>query len=240
MQLFYTPDITLPVYTLPAEESVHAVRVLRLGRGEVLHLTDGRGRMFRALIVRPDARACEVEVVDTQVDFEPSAWRLTLAVAPTKQIERTEWLLEKATEVGTERFVPILCERSERKVIKHERLYKVITGAVKQSLKAYHPHLEEFTAFEQLVARPFEGVKLIAHCDGDFERAWIGDCLRVGAPTLILIGPEGDFSPAEIALARRHGFTGITLGGQRLRTETAGLAAVMAMHFFNKAADRSS
>lgn len=233
MQLFYTPDITLPRYVLPAEESAHAVRVLRLVADSQLWLTDGRGRLFRARVIVPDARRCEVEVVDTQSDFEPLPYRLTIAVAPTKNIERLEWLLEKATEVGVDRIVPIECERSERRVVKHERLMKVITGAVKQSLKAYHPRLEELTPFAKLMQEPFDGVKLIAHCDAGFERKWIGDCLVSGRPTLVLIGPEGDFSPAEIELALANGFTSITLGNQRLRTETAGLAAVMAMHFIN-------
>lgn len=233
MQLFYTPDITLPRYVLPAEESAHAVRVLRLAAGERLHLTDGRGGMFLARVVRPDARACEVEIVEAHRDFEPLPYELTLGIAPPKNNERLEWLLEKATEVGVGRIVPIECERSERRVVKHERLFKVITGAVKQSIKAYHPALEPLTPFAQLVSTPFDGVKLIAHCSGDLPRAWIGDRLQKERPTLILIGPEGDFSSSEIALAEAHGFEGITLGTQRLRTETAGVAAVMAMHFLN-------
>ncbi len=235
MQLFYAPDMTLPRYVLGEEESRHCVRVLRLGAGDPLHLTDGRGNLYRARVVDADPRRCTVEVVETFPEFEKRGWGLTMAVAPTKNVERFEWFLEKATEVGVDRIVPLLCARSERKVVKHERGEKVITSAVKQSLKAYHPVLEGMTPFRKLVARPFDGVKLIAHCDKNGpERKLLGEYVRPGDNVLILIGPEGDFSPEEVAFARENGFRELSLGQSRLRTETAAVAAVVSVAFINQ------
>ncbi len=234
MQLFYTPDITLPVYTLPAEESAHAVRVLRLAAGGELHLTDGRGTMHTARVVKPDPRGCVVEVVRTAERFEPLPYSLTVAVAPTKNADRFEWFLEKATEVGTDRIIPVECARSERRVVKHERSLKVVTEAMKQSLKAFRPRLDEMTLFAEAVKMPFEGVRLIAHCGpARAEKKWIGDCLAAGVPVLVMIGPEGDFTPAEVDMAVAAGFREVTLGGSRLRTETAALAAVLAVQNFS-------
>lgn len=235
MQLFYAPDITLPRYVLGEEESRHCVRVLRLGADDELHLTDGRGNLYRARVADPDQRHCVVEVVETIPEFEKRGWELTMAVAPTKNIERFEWFLEKAIEVGVDRIVPLLCARSERRVIKPEREEKVITSAVKQSLKAYHPVLEAMTPFRELVERPFDGVKLIAHCDRNAEsRKLLGEYVRPGDAVLILIGPEGDFTPEEVTLARQNGFRELSLGQSRLRTETAAVAAVISVAFINQ------
>ncbi len=235
MQLFYAPHITLPLYTLPAEESAHAVRVLRLAAGDVMHLTDGRGTVYLARIVAADPKACVVEVTLTMPNYEPKPYSLTVAVAPTKSPDRFEWFLEKATEVGIDRIIPMDCRHSERHTIKQERSEKIITEAAKQSLKAYHPVLEEMTTFAEVIKKPFAGVKLIAHCAQNASRAWIGDCLTESTPALVLIGPEGDFSPEEVAQAVEAGFREVTFGPQRLRTETAALAAVFAMHNFSHA-----
>jgi 16S rRNA (uracil1498-N3)-methyltransferase len=231
MQLFYAPQITLPLYTLPADESAHAVRVLRLGVGEPVQLTDGKGTMYMARIVQADPKACVVEVALTMPAYGKLPYSLTVAMAPTKNIDRFEWFLEKATEVGIDRVIPLECERSERRVLKHEHSAKVIAGAMKQSIKAYLPVLDELTPFAAALQQPFDGVKLIAHCIDGRPRRSIGDCIEPGRPVLVLIGPEGDFSPAEVEAAVAAGFTEITLGSQRLRTETAGLAAVFAMHY---------
>ncbi len=231
MQLFYAPGITLPRYVLPAEESAHAVRVLRLPVGGELHITDGRGNIYAARVVRADPRGCEVEVTDVSENHEPLPYSLTVAVAPTKNADRFEWFLEKAVEVGVDRIVPLECSRSERRALRGDRALKVVTEAVKQSLKAYHPVLDDMTPFEKVVRMPFEGVKMIAHCS-EGDKVWIGDCIREGVPALALIGPEGDFSPAEVALALENGFTAVTLGRSRLRTETAALATVFAFHDF--------
>lgn len=228
MQLFYAPDITPPLYTLSDEESKHCIRVLRLTKGDELHITDGRGNMHLCRIVEPHQHHCTVEVIQTQQNYEPLPYSLTMAVAPTKNIDRYEWFLEKATEVGVSRIVPIECDRSERRTIKHEREMRVVTSAVKQSLKAYHPILDEMTPLKRLIAEPFNGQKLIAHCDSSFEtRPYLPTIIKKNENILILIGPEGDFSPEEINFALENGFQPISLGTQRLRTETAAVAATI-------------
>lgn len=236
MHLFYAADIEPPLYTLHEEESRHCVRVLRLGTGDRLMLTDGRGTMYTAEVVCADPRCCTVRVVETEVEYGRRRYRLLMAVAPTKNIERYEWFLEKATEVGCDVFIPLECERSERRAVKPEREMKVITSAVKQSLKAYHPALEPMTHVEEVVARPFVGVRLIAHCGPPVAgRRFISQCVRPGDDVLVLIGPEGDFSPSEVRRAVESGFTEISLGEARLRTETAALDAVIEVALVNRA-----
>ena len=236
MQLFYAPDLTTPLYTLGEEESKHCIRVLRLRRGDTLHLTDGRGTLYRCEIAEEDARRCTVRVVERFPDYERMPYRLTMAVAPTKNIERFEWFLEKATEVGVSEIVPLLCERSERRALKIERAERVVVSAMKQSLKAYRPTLRPLTPFGEAAAMPFEGRKFIAHCapaQSPEGKAYLPATLRRGEAALILIGPEGDFSPEEITFARANGFEEITLGAQRLRTETAAVAAVVMVSVAN-------
>lgn len=234
MQLFYAPDIVPPFHILTEEESKHCVRVLRMGEGDRLMLTDGRGNMYTAQVTDADPKRCAVEVITTETGYGRRPYSLTMAVAPTKNPDRYEWFLEKATEVGCDVFIPIECAHSERRSIKHERSEKVITSAVKQSLKAYHPMLEPVTNVRDVIRRPFDGRKLIAHCREDAgERTSIKEALPAGGDTLILIGPEGDFSREEVELALANGFTAVTLGEARLRTETAALAAVMFTSFAN-------
>lgn len=235
MHLFYAPDIEPPLYTLPEEESKHCVRVLRLGAGDRLNLTDGRGTMYTAEVTDANPKRCVVRVVETVTQYGRRGYSLTMAVAPTKNIERYEWFLEKATEVGCDVFIPLECEHSERRVVKPERELKVVTSAVKQSLKAYHPLMEPMTRVRDLIARPFAGVKLIAHCGEPVgERRYISECVGAGDAVLVLIGPEGDFSPGEVRLAVDAGFTEISLGSARLRTETAALDAVIEVALANR------
>ncbi len=233
MQLFYAPDITTPLYTLPEEESGHCVRVLRLKEGDSLHITDGRGTLYRAVVEESHPKHCTIRIVEEHPEWEKRPYRLTVAVAPTKNIDRIEWFVEKATECGIDRIVPILCDHSERKVVKQERLEKIAASAMKQSLKAYLPQIDPLTPIKEILAEPFEGVKLIAHCEEDMERIFLGDVVGKGDDVLVLIGPEGDFSVAEIEAARKAGFREITLGNARLRTETAALAATMFTAFVN-------
>ena len=238
MQLFYAPDITLPLYTLAEEESKHIVRVLRLVEGDQLHITDGRGDLHLCEVVDAHPKRCTVRVISTEHEFEKMSYRLVMAVAPTKNIERFEWFLEKATEVGLSEVIPIESAHSERRTIKHEREEKVITAAVKQSLKAYHPHLHEMTPFGKVLDMPFEGRKFIAHC-GDAVRGklYLPKAVAAGEDVMILIGPEGDFSPEEVAKAVECGFEEITLGHQRLRTETAAVVAVTMVAVMNQVAE---
>ena len=228
MQLFYAPEISLPRYTLPEEESKHCVRVLRMSIGDELFLTDGRGSMYRCKVVNDNVKRCEVEVVEHLEEYGRLPYSLSMAVAPTKNIDRFEWFLEKATEVGISEVWPIECEHSERRQIKEDREEKVITAAVKQSLKAYHPTLHPLTPLKRLLAMPFDGQKYIAHCNSEIgEREYLGSIVKKGGNVLILIGPEGDFSPEEIKFALQNGFKPISLGNQRLRTETAAVVATV-------------
>ena len=228
MQLFYAPDIMPPLYALGEEESKHCVRVLRLRRGGRIHITDGRGNLFCCEITDDDPKRCTVRIVSVEEEFEKMPYALTLAVAPTKSPDRFEWLLEKATEVGVTEFLPLDTAHSERHVFKPARGEKVITAALKQSLKAYRPALLPLTPFREAVLRPFEGRRFIAHCAparSPEGKVYLPDALHPGETAAVFIGPEGDFSPEEIDFALARGFEEITLGTQRLRTETAALAA---------------
>lgn len=200
------------------------------GRGDTLHITDGRGNLFCCQITDDNPKRCTVRVTTMQAQWEPLPYRLVMAVAPTKNADRFEWFLEKATEVGVSAIVPLETEHSERRVFKPERAGKVITAAMKQSLKAYRPELHPLTLFRQAAALPFEGRKFIAHCAPALSPAgkiYLPATLRKGEAALVFIGPEGDFSDAEIAFARANGFEEITLGTQRLRTETAAVVATV-------------
>lgn len=230
MQLFYAPDLVPPEHTLGEEESKHCVRVLRLGEGDRLSVTDGRGNLYRCELVEADPRRCRIRVAACEAEYERLPYRLTMAVAPTKNADRFEWFLEKATEVGVSAIIPLESERSERRSYKAERGEKILVAAMKQSLKAYKPELHPLTPFRQAVEHPFAGRKLIAHCAPARSQAGkrhLAQTLRPGEAALVLIGPEGDFSPEEIDLAVACGFEEITLGSQRLRTETAAVAATV-------------
>ncbi|MFR9565512.1 MAG: 16S rRNA (uracil(1498)-N(3))-methyltransferase [Rikenellaceae bacterium] len=225
MQLFYAPDFTPPHYTLSEDESKHAVRVLRLTIDSTIHITDGRGNLFRCEVSSTNPKRCEVVVREHFAEYNPLPYSLTICVAPTKSADRYEWFLEKSTEIGVSEIVPLLTDHSERKVVKWERDMRVVTAAVKQSLKAYHPNLHQLTTFTELVKRPFDGDKFIAHCAPSDTKRPLPELLAKGGNVMILIGPEGDFSPEEVALARENGFRDISLGTQRLRSETAAVVA---------------
>lgn len=229
MHIFYTPELSGNTYTLNETESKHCIRVLRLDKGDEITLVDGRGGFFTAEIADPNPKRCAVNVVESQQNFGLRNFRVHIAIAPTKNIERIEWFLEKATEIGISRITPLLCRYSERKEIKTERLEKVMVSAMKQSLKAYLPLLDELTKFSEFVRQPFDGQKFIAHCE-EQHRELLKSLVVPTQNYLILIGPEGDFSSEEIELALKEGFQPVSLGDSRLRTETAG---VVACHTFN-------
>ncbi|BAX78551.1 16S rRNA (uracil(1498)-N(3))-methyltransferase [Labilibaculum antarcticum] len=224
MNLFYTPDIQNKFYQLDEIESKHCVRVLRLKEEDIIHLIDGKGTLYKAKIIDAHPKRCTVECFETKTEFGKLNYKLHIALAPTKNMDRTEWFMEKCTEIGIHEFTPLLCQHSERKVVKQERLFKVITSAVKQSLKAYHPILNEQTKFSDLVTAPYDGEKYIAHCNKG-EKTHLKNLYKAEQNALILIGPEGDFSIEEVNLAKENGFQEITLGESRLRTETAGIVA---------------
>ncbi len=230
MQLFYAPNITPPTYTLSEEESKHAVRVLRLTAGDTLSLTDGQGRLYTCRVIDPSPKHCSLEVVECVEEFEPLPYRLTMCVAPTKNIERFEWFLEKATEIGVSEIYALGCEHSERKLIKFEREQRVITSAMKQSLKAYHPVLRDVTPFKEVISRDTDTTaRFIAHCGEPLSgegKQYLGDMAPTSGEIEVMIGPEGDFSPSEVKAALAKGYREVSLGTQRLRTETAAVMAV--------------
>lgn len=223
MHLFYTPNIASEKYTLPEEESKHAIKVLRLQAGDQLQLVDGRGGFYTASILEDHPKHCQITIRQKLENYQPRNNYLHIAVAPTKNIDRIEWFLEKATEIGIDEITPLLCQHSERKVIKPERLEKIMIAAMKQSYKASLPKLNPLTPLTKLLTCDFQGGKFIAHCYPE-ERNPLKNALN---PTqnLLLIGPEGDFSTEEVQLALQHQFIPVSLGEARLRTETAALVA---------------
>jgi len=233
MHLFYAPDIQGDTYQLNEEESKHANRVLRLSLGDEVILTDGKGNWMPSTIVDAHAKRCLIQVKEVISNYQALSYELHMAVAPTKNISRYEWFLEKATEIGIHKIMALRTEHSERKEVKLGRLEKVMTAAMKQSLKANHPKLEGMIAFKDLVGMPFEGKKFIAWCEAKPEER-MEKHLSKGEKALILIGPEGGFSPAEIELALAEGFLAISISQSRLRTETAALVAVSSVWFINQ------
>jgi 16S rRNA (uracil1498-N3)-methyltransferase len=233
MHLFYTPDITSGVYTLSEEESKHCTRVLRLSEGDAVHLIDGRGGFYTAIISEAHPKRCTVSVTEKKEEYGKRDYRLHIAIAPTKMNERMEWFLEKATEIGIDEITPLLCEHSERKELKTERMNKIITSAVKQSIKAYHPLLHEATRLSDFIRRSFEGDTFIAHCM-ETHKISLKNAYSPKKNALILIGPEGDFSAAEVDAALKQGFRPVSLGDSRLRTETAGVVACHTIHLLNQ------
>ncbi|WP_367864788.1 16S rRNA (uracil(1498)-N(3))-methyltransferase [Pedobacter sp. WC2423] len=234
MHVFYTPDITADSYILNEEESRHCMKVLRLVIGDVVHLIDGRGGLYEAEIIAESKRNVTLHVLMTTREYQKRNHGLHIAVAPTKNIDRLEWFLEKATEIGIDMITPLICERSERKIVKEERLNKVITSAVKQSLQAYHPVLNDAVGFKEFISKHTADYKMIAHCADGEPRGFISQVSKPGQHYLILIGPEGDFTPNEIQLALQNDFKPLTLGNTRLRTETAALAACFEVNYLNR------
>lgn len=228
MHLFYTPDIAHS-HELPADEAAHALRVLRLQPGDEVRLTDGQGGFYHARISECNRKRCMVEVIEREEQAPLWTGHLHLALAPTKNMDRMEWLAEKATEIGFDELTFLNCQWSERRIVKGERIEKILISAMKQSLKARLPKLNDITDFVQFVKQPVGGQKFIAHCH-EGEKTPLRQALQPAQDALVLIGPEGDFSPDEVALAVAEGFTPVTLGNTRLRTETAALVAVHLMN----------
>jgi 16S rRNA (uracil1498-N3)-methyltransferase len=235
MQLFYTPDIdpASTAYSLNEEESKHCIRVLRLQAGERIQLIDGKGNFYAAEITDPHPKRTQLRIISVEMDFNKRNHYLHIAVAPTKNIERLEWFLEKATEIGIDEISLIICQRSERKEAKKDRLDKIITSAIKQSIKAWHPVLNEPVQLSKLLAEQFDGQKYIAHCEAG-DKIALKEDIKPNGRYLILIGPEGDFALKEIEDARKNDFKAITLGNSRLRTETAALEACFEINFLNR------
>lgn len=226
MHIFYTPDILENPF-LPEEESAHCVRVLRMQPGDRIRLTDGRGCFYTAGIVEAHPRHCGVEILET-LPQNTRPGRLYVAVAPTKNLDRMEWLTEKLTEIGIDGLFFLSCRFSERRMLKTDRLVKIAISAMKQSQRATLPQVGELTGFDDFVTRFSEADRFICHCHPESEagpRLLLNDCCQAGRDAVVLIGPEGDFSLEEVEKAKSLGYTPVTLGDMRLRTETAALVA---------------
>ena len=232
MHLFYTPDLNGNLYTLNEIESKHCVRVLRLNINDQIQLIDGKGGFYTAKIINSNPKKCIVEIIETKKDYGKRNHYLHIAIAPTKNIDRFEWFLEKATEIGIDEITPVICEHSERKAIKPDRLEKIIVSAIKQSIKAYKPKLNDLMKFKDFIKQNSDSKKFIAHCEENHKTP-LKSNYHKGQNTIILIGPEGDFSPEEIELAKQNKYTEISLGESRLRTETAGVVACHTINLIN-------
>lgn len=234
MQLFFNPDISDndKEFSFDKEESRHIVKVLRKKIGDIIHITNGKGWLFEAKLMLADLKHCTVALSNISKK-EPRDYKLHLAVAPTKMNDRYEWFLEKATEIGIDEITPIICDNSERKVVKQERFEKIIQSAMKQSLQCYLPKLNPAISFKDFIVQNIDGDKFIAHCE-ETDRKSLKSQINTNSSTLILIGPEGDFSVKEITMALDAHFIPVTLGKNRLRTETAAIAACHSVALINE------
>lgn len=230
---FYAPDIETSL-TLPQSDSQHAVRVLRMNVGDRLEVIDGKGHRFSCVLVDAHPKHAAVEVID-KTDM-PLSWQQNIiaAVAPTKHLDRMEWMVEKLTELGINRIIPLLCRRSERKEIKTERLEKIAVSAMKQSLKSVLPVISPMTPVMEVIRDFGQSQRFVAYCDTETPRIDLAKAYRPQSDTVIMIGPEGDFAPEEIRFALDSGWQAVTLGNNRLRTETAAVSAVDTFHIIDR------
>ncbi len=235
MQLFYHPDIKEEDIQIvfPRDESKHIVKVLRKKEGELLHVTNGKGILFTTELTLITAQQCLAKVIEVKKEEKPK-YHLHLAVAPTKMNDRYEWFLEKATEIGVMEITPIICDHSERKVVKIDRFERVLQSAMKQSLNFTLPKLNAPVRFSEFISDTPEGTKFIAHCENEGDKKSLQSSIDIGDKYLILIGPEGDFSSEEIELAMQNGWNPISLGSTRLRTETAAIVACHTVALMNE------
>jgi 16S rRNA (uracil1498-N3)-methyltransferase len=231
--LFYSPGVRENPQ-LSEQESHHCIKVLRMREGDRLTITDGRGYFYDCILTKAHPKHCVVGI-EKEI-FRGKSWGfyLHIAFAPTKNMERNEWFVEKATEIGIDEITPLLCRFSERKEIKSERLRKIAVSAMKQSRQAVLPSLNEMIPFQELISMPFAGRKFIAHCYSSMEKKPLAQVYRKGEEALLLIGPEGDFSEEEVQEAMKKGFESVSLGENRLRTETACLVACHTVHVLNQ------
>ncbi len=232
INLFFVPEILSPVFQLPAEESKHIVKVLRMKINDKIQVTNGKGFLYHCRIVEANPKGTLLEIISKEEGHDKRDFFLHIAVAPTKNINRYEWFLEKATEIGIDRITPFLSEHSERKVVKPDRLNRVIVAAMKQSLKTQLPVLDPLISFSELIRQPFNGKKYIAYIDDQVNRELV-HAYQKGENAMVLIGPEGGFSSKEVEQAEAEGFIPVKLGPSRLRTETAAVAACLTINALN-------
>lgn len=229
---YYSPNIENdPI--LPQEESAHCIRVLRKKVGDEIFVTDGKGNLFKTKILEADQRRTKVEILEKITSPTQRNYKIRLAIAPTKNSDRIEWMLEKITEIGIDSVILLQCDHNERKTVKTERLERILISAMKQSLKTVKPELIGLTPFKEVAASDFSGIKVMGYCDSKTERKLFTRTYRPGTDVTIFIGPEGDFSPEEVEFAIKHNVIPVTFGNNRLRTETAGLYGVTSIHALN-------
>lgn len=232
LPIFYCPDIEVSK-TMSETEAHHATRVLRLSCGDKIIVTDGKGNFFHSVITKADKKGCLINIVEKEIWQKPWSGNITLAISPTKNTDRMEWMVEKLVEIGVDRIIFMKSEHSERKSIRQDRIERIVISAMKQSLKALKPIIDidmnindvfkSFSSFDN---------KLIAHCEDSIEKINVVKSIKqTEGSSIVLIGPEGDFSIKEIEDSQKNGFISISLGDCRLRTETAGLFAVSSIHF---------
>jgi 16S rRNA (uracil1498-N3)-methyltransferase len=234
MQIFYAPDISDNIHVLDETESKHLIRVLRMARGGEVKLIDGRGNLFTGIIKDPDQRRCIIEVTAVIKDFEKRNYNLHIAISPLKNPERFEWFIEKSVEIGVDEITPIICRNTEKSGIKAQRINNLIISAMKQSLKATKTVFNEPCSFGDILTCCHDRIRMIAHCNTSPMRHGISEVCPKNMNSLILIGPEGDFSSDEIEMAVNRNFIPVHLGPSRLRTETAGIAACHSIYFINQ------
>ncbi|MDR0371275.1 MAG: 16S rRNA (uracil(1498)-N(3))-methyltransferase [Prevotellaceae bacterium] len=234
MIIFYAPDVVRK-NTLSEEESAHAVKVLRVKPGDEIYLVDGKGGFFRSRITMPHQKKCEFEVIEQLENPDKRNYRIHIAIAPTKNIDRFEWFIEKAVEIGVDRITPVITRYSERKIIKPERLEKIIISASKQSLKAGFTVLDSLCGFGEFVEKCCATQQFIAHCYSGSEKKQLQSVYQKDKDAIVLIGPEGDFSNEEVETAiNQYRYLPVSLGESRLRTETAGIIACATAAFVNQ------
>ncbi|TDQ27769.1 16S rRNA (uracil(1498)-N(3))-methyltransferase [Tenacibaculum caenipelagi] len=236
MQLFYNPNLiaTSKEITFDKDESRHIIRVLRKKEGDILLITNGNGLLFSAEIIVGNDKKCLARIIKFEEKSRTRNYYLHVAIAPTKNNDRFEWFLEKATEIGIDEITPIICENSERKIVKIDRLSRIVQSAMKQSLQCTLPKLNEPIKFSDFIAQHFTNEIFIAHCEENIEKKFLKNIATPNSSYTILIGPEGDFSTSEIQQSLNKNFTPISLGLNRLRTETAGLNVVQSINFLHQ------
>ena len=235
MNLFFSPGIDSDFHILDEKETFHCTKVLRLKQNDIMHITDGVGNLYKAEIVEIHKKQTILKILGVSKNYNKRNYYLHVAIAPTKNIERFEFFLEKATEIGIDEITPIICKNSERKTVKLDRLNRIIEAAMKQSFKAYHPKINCQIDYEKFIVEDHaEKIKLIAHCNEKEERDFAAKLIEKDKSVLVLIGPEGDFTNSEIEYSIKQGFVGVSLGNSRLRTETAGIVACDTVSFVNQ------
>lgn len=233
MNVFFLPDAQLGTISFPEEESKHIVKVLRMKEGDGFCVTNGKGSLFDAELVDAHPKRATADLSNQRSGYDIREFKLTIALAPTKLNERTEWFLEKATEIGIDEVKLFASYHSERRVANVERFKKIVVSAMKQSVKSKMPVVEEMVPFDKLVKQDFDGQKFIAWIDDDVKEQ-LCDLYKKGENAIVLIGPEGDFSKDEVELARENGFVPVSLGEARLRTETAAIVACHTIQLINQ------